>query len=128
MHFNLFNEVGGDLKLYINHITLVAIASIIFDTITTLYGFILGFEEKNIITQQFILVFGFSGVIIAAVTKIGRLLLPYAVYKRIIRLTNTKGIRITVLEICCVVVAVVAGLSALNAGINNLSVFASSPL
>lgn len=116
------------MKLYIKYITLVAIASVIFDTITTLYGFILGFEEKNIITQQFILVFGFSGVIIAAVTKIGISLLPYVVYKRIIRLTNTKGIRTTVLEICCIVVVVVAGLSALKAGINNLSVFASSSL
>ncbi len=78
--------------------------------------------------MQFVLVFGFSGVIIAAMMKIWILLLPYAVYKRIIRFTNIKGIKTTVLELCCFVVAVVAGLSALNACINNLSVFASSLL
>lgn len=119
---------GVSMRPYINYLMLAAIAFIVFDAVTTLYGFSLGFEEKNIITLQFISLFGEFGVIVASITKTGMLVLPYIIYNQIIKHMKLTENKMRFYEIVYTAAVIAAGLSALNSGIKNLVVLSSSIL
>lgn len=112
------------MKSYLKYLTWAAISIVIFDTITTIYGISLGFEETNIIARRF-LIFGSFGIIIATITKIGLLAIPYMVCQQIIRITELTETMVKVCEICYIAVVMSGSLSALNAVINNLNIMFS---
>lgn len=116
--------MGDNIKSYLKYLTLAAISLVIIDTITTLYGIYLGFEETNIIARRF-LIFGSFGIIIATITKIGLLAIPYMAYQQIIKITELTETKVKVFEMCYITVVMSGSLSALNAVINNLNIMFS---
>jgi hypothetical protein len=116
--------VGDNIKSHLRYLTWVAVSLVIIDTITTFYGISLGFEETNIIARKF-LIFGSFGIIIATITKIVLLAIPYMVYQQIINFTELTETKIKVCEMCYIAVIMTGSLSALNAVINNLNILFS---